>query len=73
MSNTEYEMNKKATPAVGGLGLADVLGVVFVVLKLVGVINWSWVWVLAPFWIQIVLVLIVALIMFIVVIVVSKL
>lgn len=35
----------------GGIGLAGVLGVVFIVLKLVGVINWSWVWVLAPFWI----------------------
>lgn len=29
----------------------DVLLIVFVVLKLVGVINWSWWWVLAPFWI----------------------
>jgi len=34
----------------GGLGLPAVLGVVFVVLKLVGVIGWSWWWVLAPFW-----------------------
>ena len=30
--------------------LAMVVGVVFLVLKLVGVINWAWVWVLAPFW-----------------------
>lgn len=30
--------------------LVMVLGVVFLVLKLVGVINWAWVWVLAPFW-----------------------
>lgn len=26
------------------------LGVAFVVLKLVGVIDWSWWWVTAPFW-----------------------
>jgi hypothetical protein len=26
------------------------LGIAFVVLKLCGVINWSWWWVLAPFW-----------------------
>lgn len=26
------------------------LGVAFVVLKLVGEIAWPWVWVLAPFW-----------------------
>lgn len=35
----------------GGLGLGGVLLVVFVVLKLVGVISWSWVWVLSPLWI----------------------
>lgn len=34
-----------------GLGLGGVLGVVFIILKLVGVINWSWWWVLSPFWI----------------------
>lgn len=26
------------------------LGIVFVTLKLCGVINWSWWWVTAPFW-----------------------
>lgn len=41
-----------------GIGIADVLTIVFVVLKLVGVINWSWWWVLSPVWISIVLVLI---------------
>ena len=34
-----------------GLGVCDILGIVFIVLKLVGVISWSWWWVLAPFWI----------------------
>lgn len=36
------------------IGLASLLGVVFIVLKLMGitaVATWSWVWVLAPFWI----------------------
>ena len=36
-----------------GLGLAEVLTVVFVVLKLCNVINWSWLWVLSPTWIPI--------------------
>jgi fatty acid desaturase len=36
-----------------GLGLVSVLTIVFVVLKLVGVINWSWFWVLSPIWIDI--------------------
>lgn len=31
-----------------GLGLTSVLTIIFVVLKLVGVINWSWWWVLSP-------------------------
>jgi hypothetical protein len=34
-----------------GLGLGTVLTIIFIVLKLVGVIEWSWVWVLAPVWI----------------------
>jgi hypothetical protein len=36
----------------GGIGLAGVLGVVFVVLKLTGHIDWSWWWVLSPWWIS---------------------
>lgn len=39
-----------------GLGLLDVLVVIFIVLKLLGVITWSWVWVLSPIWIQLVIV-----------------
>jgi hypothetical protein len=31
----------------GGIGL---LGIVFIVLKLTGVIDWSWWWVLLPFY-----------------------
>lgn len=38
----------------GGMGLVTVLGLVFVVLKLTGEIDWPWLWVLAPFWVPIV-------------------
>lgn len=34
-----------------GSGFAGVLTVLFVILKLIGVINWSWLWVLSPLWI----------------------
>lgn len=34
----------------GGVGVVGLLGVVFVTLKLLGVIDWSWWWVTAPFW-----------------------
>lgn len=33
--------------------IADLFLVAFVVLKLVGVIDWSWWWVLSPIWIMI--------------------
>lgn len=38
----------------GGITLSGVLLIVFIVLKLVGVINWSWVWVLSPLWIKLI-------------------
>lgn len=37
----------------GGLGLGGVLTVIFVVLKLLGLIKWSWLWVLSPMWISV--------------------
>ena len=32
------------------MGVCSVLGLIFVTLKLTGVIAWSWLWVLLPFW-----------------------
>ncbi len=34
-----------------GIGIVSVLTLVFVVLKLTELIDWSWVWVLSPIWI----------------------
>ncbi len=34
----------------GGVGVLGLLGVAFVVLKLMGIITWSWWWVTLPFW-----------------------
>ena len=42
--NTEKAAN-------GGMSLCGILTTIFVVLKLVGVIDWPWVWVLSPLWI----------------------
>jgi len=39
-----------ATSNARGIGVVGLLGVLFVALKLTGVINWSWWWVTAPFW-----------------------
>jgi hypothetical protein len=38
------------TTSSGGIGVLGLLGIVFVVLKLTGYIDWSWWWVTAPFW-----------------------
>ena len=40
-----------------GIGFCGLLTIAFIVLKLCGVIAWSWVWVLAPLWISWLLVL----------------
>ena len=41
------------------LSIGDVLFLIFITLKLCGVISWSWVWVLAPLWIGWALVLLI--------------
>ena len=37
----------------GGIGFVSLLTISFIVLKLCGVINWSWIWVISPMWILI--------------------
>lgn len=34
----------------GGIGFFGLLAIVFITLKLTGVIAWSWWWVLSPLW-----------------------
>jgi len=46
------------------IGLPGILGVTFIVLKLCGVITWSWWWVLSPFWVTFLLVFGVILVVF---------
>lgn len=45
------------------MGICSVLGLIFVTLKLTGVIAWSWLWVLFPFWGPLVICLLVVLIL----------
>lgn len=35
------------------MSLGDFLGCIFIFLKLIGYIEWSWWWILSPFWIEI--------------------
>ena len=44
------------------IGFMGLLQIVFIVLKFCGVIQWSWLWVLSPIWIEIILVIILVII-----------
>lgn len=66
--------NKKSTSAsAGGIGFCGLLTIVFIVLKLLHVINWSWFWVLSPMLFSIGFGLIIFLIVTIVILVIQKL
>lgn len=39
----------------GGIGFTGMLTIVFIVLKLCHVVEWSWLWVLSPIWISFIL------------------
>jgi hypothetical protein len=45
-------MAETTTSTGGGIGFTGLLTIVFIVLKLTNVINWSWLWVLSPLWIS---------------------
>ena len=49
-------MSKNSSSNNGGV-IMGLLGIAFVVLKLIGIITWSWWWVTLPFWGGIALVL----------------
>lgn len=45
----------------GGIGFGGLLAVLFIGLKLCGVIGWSWWWILSPLWIPVAIVLTISL------------
>jgi hypothetical protein len=47
----------------GGIGFTGLLTILFITLKLLGVIKWSWVWVLSPTWVGAVILIVVAVIL----------
>ena len=53
------ENENKSTPSKSGIGFTGLLTIAFIVLKLTGVISWSWIWVLSPLWISFALALII--------------
>ena len=58
-------MKENKTNVNGGIGFVGLLTIVFIVLKLLGKITWSWWWVLSPLWINAGIVLLILAILFI--------
>jgi len=69
------EMSDTKTVRSGGISFCGLLAIVFIALKLAGigaVANWSWLWVLSPLWIPVVLVFTVLILFGIVMAVLSR-
>lgn len=57
-------MSTQTTSQSGGIGFVGLLTIAFIVLKLTGVISWSWLWVLSPLWVTFLVVLVIFFIIF---------
>lgn len=56
-------MSEQSTSQTGGIGFLGALTILFVGLKLTGYIAWSWWWVLAAFWMPLLVVLVICAVM----------
>lgn len=56
----------------GRIGVCGLMGVMFIGLRIAGVISWPWVWVLAPFWIPLALGVTFLLILFVIAAIAEK-
>lgn len=56
----------------GGIGFTGLLTIVFIILKLIGKIDWSWWWVLSPLWITFMLCMLIFILMIIVIDIIKK-
>lgn len=55
-------MNEKKEVKTVGIGFFEALTLLFIALKLCGVITWSWLWVLSPLWLGLAAVFLIAVI-----------
>lgn len=67
-----YDSDNKNNSAGTGIRFSGLLTIAFIVLKLCKVIDWKWIWVLAPLWISTSLTLIILLIVVVIVLVKDK-
>lgn len=66
-------MEKKTTvKTTGGIGFCGLLTILFIALKLCGVIDWAWIWVLAPAWISLALGIVIMIIAIIIIAILNR-
>lgn len=63
--NKNYNNNNNSSTTSAGIGFCGLLTIAFIVLKLLNIITWSWLWVLAPIWIPTIFWIVVVVIIFI--------
>lgn len=51
--------NNNSNSSSSGIGFVGLLQILFIAFKLLGVINWSWLWVLSPIWISSILLILI--------------
>lgn len=59
-------MNNNTNASTGRIGFCGILTLIFITLKLIGIINWSWWWVLSPLWIPVAIALFIILIILVI-------
>lgn len=55
-----------STVGTGGMTFGSTLALIFIVLKLCHIINWSWIWVLSPIWISWAIFIVLIIVLFII-------
>lgn len=53
----------------GGIGFIGALTLIFITLKLLNKVTWSWWWVLSPVWISVIIIVLIILIALVVIII----
>ena len=67
----DVKMSTNVTSS-SGIGFTGLLTILFICLKLINVISWSWWWVLSPIWISFAIIILILIIILIIAIVVGR-
>lgn len=69
MRNYNVASATSSSSSRGGIGFFGALTILFIALKLIGIITWSWWWVLSPLWLPITVVLVVFFVAFVMILI----